>query len=257
VNKLSLITINLHCLEEENIVENQRIIVEKIIQKDADVVFLQEVAQYAELPIVIDEIKESNYGYDLQQLLLKQGYSYDYTYAPIKFSFNKYDEGLGILSKHPLKDVESKYISNIQDYSNWKSRKYVKATIRPFQKDIDLITVHLGWDSETESYVEQCTKMTQAITNKSTIIGGDFNVAYGTDYYKKTVAHGLVDLYGLDLNKKDDVTFENILDIHKKSARIDYIFATKEYKVIEQEIIFKAPKVSDHFGIHMKIEVEA
>jgi len=233
------------------------LIVREIIRRDADVVFLQEVAQYADRPIINEDIKESNYGYELQQLLEEKGCNYFYTYHPIKFSFNKYDEGLGILSKYPLKDIESNYISRTQNYSNWKSRKYLKATIKPFDKDIDLLTVHLGWDSREESYLAQCEKLVKAITNDSTIIGGDFNVSCGTEYYQKTVDFGLIDLYGLDSIKKYDCTFENVLDVHIESARIDYIFATQKYKVIEQEIIFKNPKVSDHFGIFMKIEVKA
>lgn len=253
---LSLITINLHCLEEENIRVKQQIIVDEIIRRDADIVFLQEVAQYVGHPIIKEQIKESNYGYELHQLLQQLGHNYHYTYRAIKYSFNKYDEGLGILSKYPLKDVQSEYISKTQKYKNWRSRKYLKATIHPFDIDIDLFTVHLGWDSRVESYLKQCEKFVQAITNDETIIGGDFNVACGSDYYDKTLDLGLVDLYGIDLSKKFDYTFENELDVHVESARIDYVFATKKYNVLEQEIIFKEQLVSDHYGIYIKIEVK-
>ena len=252
---LSLITINLHCLEEKDIETNKHIIVDQIVERNADIIFLQEVAQYDTDQIVLQEIKESNYGYHLQQKLYDKGLSYYYAYIPIKSSFGKYDEGLGLLSKYPLSNMEGNYISHSKDYSDWMSRKYLKATVQLDKKEIDIFTVHLGWDSEHESYIEQCKIMANNITNENTLIGGDFNVAYGSDYYNQTVKLGLIDLYAIDQERKNDYTFLYELDVHKESARIDYIFGTKNFKVLEQEIIFKDPMVSDHFGMYIKIEV--
>lgn len=255
MTQLSLISLNLHCLEEENIEDNQDIIVDQIIQLDADVVFLQEVAQYADEKLIISQIKESNYGYILQELLNKRGKKYYYEYAAIKHSFNKYDEGVGILSKYPMTNTEAEYISKTQDYENWRSRKYLKATIQVNHKNIDLVTTHLGWDSRVESYLAQCENLRKQLSRDFTIIGGDFNVACGSEYYEETLSMGFIDLYGKNEDKKYDYTFENTLDVHTKSARIDYIFALNDYKVIEQEILFKNPKVSDHYGLYIKIEV--
>lgn len=253
---LSMITINLHCLEEKDIDQNQVQIVNEILNRDIDVVFLQEVAQYATDSLVVDKIKKSNYGYQLQQQLIQKGYHYAYTYSPIKYSFNQYDEGLGILSKYPLSNIEAQYISTIQDYQDWHSRKYLKASIHPFGNQIDLFTVHLGWDSEQESYVDQCRRLVSNIVHPDSIIGGDFNISVESEYYQKTIEMGMIDLYAMDPSKKEDVTFEDKLDVHQESARIDYIFGTKQYKVLQQEIIFKKPMVSDHYGIYMKIEVK-
>jgi maltose 6'-phosphate phosphatase len=255
MQNLSLITINLHCLEEKDIETNKQIIADEIVDRSVDVIFLQEVAQFDKDPIVLNNIKESNYGYQLQRLLEDKGYRYYYAYLPIKSSFGKYDEGVGLLSRYPLSNIEGKYISNIKEYSDWTSRKFLKATIQLENKTMELFTVHLGWDSKTESYLDQCQKMADNITKKDALIGGDFNVAYGSDYYNKTVEMGLIDLYALDSEKQFDYTFLYELDIHKESARIDYIFGTKKYKVLDQEIIFKDPMVSDHFGMYMKIEV--
>ena len=255
MSELSMITLNLHCLEEENIERNQQIIVDEIIKRDVDIIFLQEVAQYANREVVFGDIKKSNYGYELHQMLSERGHAYEYWYTPIKYSFNKYDEGLAILSKYPMGNISFKYISNTKDYNNWKSRKYLKATIKPFEDYIDLFTVHLGWDSEKEKYLKQCKRMVKEIINPNTIIGGDFNIPCGSEYYDKTVEMGLIDLYGIDESRKFDHTFEYSLDVHDREARIDYIFATKQYNVLEQEIIFKNPMVSDHYGMYMKIEV--
>ena len=251
--ELSLLSLNLHCLEEENISEKQQIIVENIISNNIDIIFLQEVAQFFDKPIIEKKIKKSNYGHTLQQLLLNSGQSYYYYYEPIKKGFNKYDEGLAFLSKYPLTNIDSKYISKTKDYNNFRSRKYLKGTITLNEKEIDLITTHLGWDSRVESYLKQLENLVKNAPRKQTLIGGDFNIFCGSNYYNKSLELGLIDLYGLNESRKYDYSFENDLDVHKGSARIDYIFSKELYTVLDQKILFKHQKVSDHYGLFLKI----
>lgn len=253
--KIKLLSLNLHCLEEEDIKKKQEIIVNEIINKDIDIIFLQEVAQYADKQVIKGKIKQSNYGFELYELLSKKGHLYNYEYLPIKLGFNKYDEGLGFLSKYPLKNITSGYLSITKDYNNFRTRKYLKASLKINNQDMDIITTHLGWDSRVESYLKQCENLVQAVTNEHTLIGGDFNIFCGSDYYSKTISMGLIDLYGLNENKKYDYTFENDLDVHKGSGRIDYIFSTKHYKAINQDILFKDQMVSDHYGLFVEIKV--
>lgn len=255
MQNISLLTLNLHCFEENEIKKNQDEIVKEIIQKEIDIIFLQEVAQYHTNEIEFGHIKVGNYGYVLKSLLEEKGYRYYYQYEPIKYSFGKYDEGVALLSKYPIENVSSKYISKVQDYMDWKSRKYIKGTINVRDKRIDLYSVHLGWNDENESYLSQVKKLTKSITSEITLIGGDFNVNCGGELFNKTLNEGLIDLYGLDENKRLDPTHEDNLDVHKFSSRIDYIFSTKTLKVLDQCIMFKENKVSDHYGLYLKIQL--
>lgn len=254
MKELNLMTLNLHCFEEANIIRNQKLIVDMIVEKDIDIVFFQEVAQYQDAEIVQDDLNISNYVLDLGFQLDEKNKRYSFVYLPIKHSFNKYDEGVAILTRLPITRQSSGFISNSKDYENWKTRMYLKTTVKVGPKELDLYSVHTGWDDEGESYISQVERLMKTVNNKNTLIGGDFNIKVDSDYYNQTINMGLVDLYGINESKKYDYTFENELDVHKGSGRIDYIFATKKYKVLDQEIIFKDPMVSDHYGVYMKIQ---
>ena len=90
---------------------------------DVDVVFLQEVCQPKDNTLQCALTKEGNYALALQQLLRELGSTYQLYYDPIKIGFAIYEEGLGILSKHPLVHNTTKYISKTREYENWKARK--------------------------------------------------------------------------------------------------------------------------------------
>ena len=255
MQKVKLLSLNLHCLEEENIEQNQHIIVKEIILKNIDVIFLQEVAQYHDNAIEEGKIKIGNYGYVLQTMLKEQGFNYYYHFEPIKHSFGKYDEGVAILSKHLITDIKSDYISHTVDYYDWRSRKYIKGSIMLNDSVFDLYSVHLGWNDQDESYLSQLNRLIESIENPNTIIGGDFNVKCGDNLYNQTLQLGLIDLYGLNEAKKFDPTHEDNLDVHINSSRIDYIFSTKSYIILRQDILFKNHKVSDHYGIYVEIDI--
>ena len=253
MQKVKLLSLNLHCLEEKDIEQNQQIIVSEIIKKDIDVIFLQEVAQLHKNTIEEGHIKVGNYGYVLQSMLKVLGYDYFYHFEPIKHSFGKYDEGVAILSKHNIKDLKTGYISYTKDYYDWRSRKYIKGTVMFGKEFFDLYSVHLGWNDQDESYLAQLQKLVESIDNPNTIIGGDFNVRCGDSLYDQTIQLGLIDLYGLNVKRRFEPTHEDNLDVHKDSSRIDYIFATKQYEITDQNILFKRPKVSDHYGIYIEM----
>ena len=256
MHKLKLLTINLHCLEEPNIKQNQETIVSEIIKRDIDIIFLQEVAQNLKGRKLVEQIKESNYGYDLMQLLKEQNHIYYYYYTPIKESFNKYDEGIAILSKHKLKHVSSEYISKTKDYSNWKSRKMIQAELHIADEIITLVSVHLGWSDGNEVFENQVEKLLSSLKEENQwLLAGDFNVNPNSKEYQFLLNKGLIDLYGLNQEHLYDATHISDMDIHDGSNRIDYFFSTKTYQVLEQEILFQEKRVSDHFGVYLSIKL--
>ena len=151
--KLKILTLNLHCFAEKNIDAKQDMIIKEIIENNIDIIFLQEVAQSIDEIVISNGIKKDNYGYRLKTKLLKKGHKYNYYYDAFKKSFNKYDEGLAILSKFNLDLVESAYISRTIDYDNWKTRKVIIYKIKNFK--INLATVHFGWTDDLEKFEDQ------------------------------------------------------------------------------------------------------
>lgn len=253
--KLNLLTLNLHCLEEKHQRRNIKLITTEIIKRNIDVVFLQEVAQYHNDSIVEGNIKASNLGYLIQKELQNNNSHYDYSFEPIKYSFNKYDEGLAILSKTPLRKKEVKTISKTNDYYNWLKRKLLKHTTTIKGIDFDLITTHLGWDNEDESFIDQFNLLNETTMLDNTLIGGDFNIPFNEKHYNYIINKKYFDLYSSDKNRQNDPSYENTLDVHTKPSRIDYIFSKKNYITTNQEMLFKNPKVSDHYGLYLEITI--
>ena len=220
-----------------------------------DVIFLQEVAQYKDEEIVIANIKPSNYAYQIQQLLKEQGYTYFLYYEPIKFSFNKYDEGVAILSKSPLQNVTSHFISKQKDYQSWKTRKIISGELNLNNTNYQFISAHLGWNDEIERYDDQFTEMMKLINQNSVvIIGGDFNISPRTKEYASILKSGLIDLYGLNPKYLFVPTHKPNIDIHEGGTRIDYIFSNHHLEVYDRDILFKENTVSDHFGVFLEIK---
>ena len=48
---------------------------------------------------------------------------YQWTWIPAKVGYDVYDEGIAIFSKTAFEDTEQFYISQSEDYNNWKARK--------------------------------------------------------------------------------------------------------------------------------------
>lgn len=253
---IKLLTLNLHCLEEKNIPLNQQLIRNEIVMKNIDIVFLQEVAQYDESPLLYDSVKESNYGYELQQQLKEEGKEYYYYFVDIKHSFNKYNEGVAILSKYMLHDIQGNYISKCTDYSNWKSRKMIKAELHLPNKKISLVSSHLGWTDEIEVFEEQIERMlTHLDKNHIWLLAGDFNVSPKTNEYSFMLGQGLYDLYGSNPKHLYDPTHLNDIDLHIGATRIDYIFSNVKLEVLDREVLFSKQLVSDHFGVYMELKL--
>ncbi|XMB72915.1 endonuclease/exonuclease/phosphatase family protein [Mycoplasmatota bacterium WC30] len=254
--KLKLLTLNLHCFAEQNIEQNQKLVAEMIIKYDVDIVFLQEVAQTMNLPIIKDNIKENNYGYMIQQELSGQGYIYNYYYEPIKESFGSNDEGLGIISKKPLKFLSSKYISKTIDYGNWKTRKVLAYELETDSKKIALATTHFGWSDGYEVFEEQFTLATEDFINIDLVIlAGDFNIVSDSKEYKYITKNGWNDVFYKNPDFKNTPTFRGDEDTMRRQVKIDYIMTNKEVELLNQKILFIEDRVSDHYGVFAEIEV--
>lgn len=256
MSKFSLLSINLHCLEEVDIKLNQRILCKKIGELNIDIIMMQEVAQYFDDTLVVDEIKSSNYGYQIQQMLLEFGLKYYYYFAPIKKSFDKYDEGLGILSKFPLTSFESYYISKNKNYNDWKSRKMIRGDLIYKGKRITLCNVHMGWTDENEVFEDQIDELLlNSNSHNLTIFAGDFNVRPMSNEYNYVVSKGLIDVFQQNKEMFFESTFPVKMDIHNEISRIDYFFTNEKVILEDSIILFKKLQISDHFGVYIKIKI--
>jgi len=252
--KLKLLTINLHCFAENDVANKQLILVDEIVNKNADIVFLQEVAQTNKLDIIKSNIKKDNYGLTLQSLLEEKGIHYFYYYDPIKMGYGIYDEGVGILSKYILKNEISHHISKCLDYQSWKTRKVLAYDLEDFS--VRVATTHFGWSDGYELFEDQFKIANDVLRDKNLVIlAGDFNIEYGSKEYQNIIALGWVDVFDGNPEYEKAVTFKSDNVNDTKDSRIDYIMTNKPVQLIDQEIVFIEKRVSDHFGVYVEIEL--
>ena len=142
---MKLLTLNCHSWQEENQLQKIKYLAEIINEKKYDVIALQEVSQSIEAPYIYENIKEDNFAFILLKNLEQLGcrdYSLVWDFAHI--GYEKYEEGLAILTKHPIIKKHSFYVSKNQNPLFWKTRKIVGATIRWHGRPLSFYSCHLG-----------------------------------------------------------------------------------------------------------------
>lgn len=179
--------------------------------------------------------------------------------------YDKYEEGLAILTKHPIKEKKSFYISKSKDKNFWKTRKIIKCKIDYNNNPIYFYSCHLGWwDDEEEDFKSQVNKLVQELKEKETcILMGDYNndAFLNNKGYDYLINKKLKDIYHLARSKDNGVTAIGDIDGWKgntKNMRLDLILSNKNLKVEYCKVIFNGIRkeiISDHFGVEAKIEI--
>jgi maltose 6'-phosphate phosphatase len=263
---MKLLTLNSHSWQEDNPYEKIKHLVETIIEKSYDVIALQEVSQTVEEIIVYENIKIDNYGLVLLNELKKHGvdsysllweFSHNYSYQ------GDFEEGLAILTKYPVVDEHSFYVSTIKDVNNWKTRKIIGATIEYNEKQFTFYSCHMGWwHDDEEPFKDQVKVLLQKINKESTVfLMGDFNndAFIEGEGYEYLINHGLFDTYHLAELKDDGVTVMGKIpgwEENEQKKRIDLILTNRLVPVKYSKVIFNNKNkaiVSDHFGVEVEI----
>ena len=151
---MKLLTLNCHSWQEENQLDKINYLAKNIKEMQYDVIALQEVSQHKDSKIKYSNIKEDNYAEVLINELKKLNETkYKYVWDFSHIGYDIYEEGLAILTKHPIVAFNSFYVSKDSTITNYKSRKIVSATIKINNTDVDFYSCHLGWwNDETEPY---------------------------------------------------------------------------------------------------------
>jgi len=246
---MKFLSLNLHCFEEDNYQEKLNRIIEFVRENNIDVCLFQEACQKMDAFKIDEFIRVGN-----NANIIANELNYNIYYKPMKISFDKYEEGLAIVSKHEIKNPICHSISHFREFSNWQRRFYVMCNI----KGLTIFNTHIGWSIEEESSINQIKNMLD-VTNKHEekfILAGDFNHQYGSpeiEYMKKHL-FSLSDIAKLE--PKDNPTFfgeKGHLSDDYDNMMIDYVFTNIREVPKHFEIVFKDNPVSDHYGIYFEI----
>ena len=261
---LKVMILNLHCYQEDNQDYKFSQIAKAINDLDVDIVCFQEVAE-------LWNDGHGDWNTNSAKIIndrLYQPYHIHTDWAHL--GFNKYREGVAILSRYPMLKQEAKYVSKSHDPHNIHSRKVVMAQVQvPYMGLINFFSAHLSWWDD--GFPEQFKKLSKwAADNQTgdvngTMLCGDFNIAAGSEGYDLVVRSNEYDDQFLAANAHG--VFEKIFKVNDpywqhylaEDYRIDYIFMNKtsDLRIISGRVLFTDEdygRVSDHCGYLMTFE---
>lgn len=261
---LKVMILNLHCYQEENQDYKFSQIAKAIHEQAVDVVCFQEVAEHWNHG---HGDWASNSANIINQRLPQAMHLYsDWSHL----GFDKYREGVAILSRYPLHDTQSRYVSDSHDAYSIHSRKVVMGRLEvPYMGAINVFSAHLSWweDGFQQQFqrLSEWAEDRQGDTVKSTLLCGDFNVAAGSIGYQLIVNSKQYEDQYLAANQQG--LFENIFrvndahwgDLMADDYRIDYVFLNKNstLQVTSAKVMFTEwdyGQVSDHCGYLLTFE---
>jgi maltose 6'-phosphate phosphatase len=262
--QLKVLILNLHCYQEEKQDYKFSQIAKAINELEVDIVCFQEVAENWNDG---EGDWDSNSAKIINDHLLEPYHIYtDWSHL----GFEKYREGVAILSRYPLSKQEGKYVSSSHDSYSIHSRKVVAVQIRvPYVGSINVFSAHLSWWED--GFQEQFEKLRDwALAKhtkhtKATLLCGDFNITAGSEGYHQVVNSNEYDDQYLAANAQG--LFEKIFRVNDPhwqdyltdDYRIDYIFKNKDSDlfVVTAKALFTEQdygRVSDHVGYLMAFE---
>ena len=276
---IKLLTLNTHSLVENDNAKKLECFVNAVEQELPDVIALQEVNQTRDEEILsIDtltdyipcqpdvKIKKDNFAYNVVRMLRIKDILYYWSYLPMKLGYDKFDEGIAILSRKPIVRTDTFLISKINDYYNWKTRKVLGIQT---EDNNWFYTAHLGWWNDTdEPFEQQWQKLNEYVKSPQTVwLMGDFNSPADVrcEGYDLISASGWYDSYILAKEKDNGYTVGKIIDGWKEKIsqttgmRIDHIWCNKKLNIKNSQVIFNDKNfdiISDHYGVMICVEEE-
>ncbi|PAB59075.1 endonuclease/exonuclease/phosphatase family protein [Anaeromicrobium sediminis] len=262
---MRLLTLNCHSWIEENQIEKMKIIAKEIKEKGYDLIALQEVNQSIGAKIVSKNIKEDNFALVLLKELKDLGCGeYNMTWDFSHIGYDKYEEGVSIITKHKIEEEKSFFITKGEDKNFWKTRKIIGTTITINDKLMDFYSCHLGWwKDEEEPFKDQVDRLVGHVRKgRLTLLMGDFNNnAFVRDEgYDYLIKKGFYDTFFMAKERDKGVTVKGKIagwSSNEQDLRLDLILSNKRMNVKYSKVIFNGenkPVVSDHYGVEIEVE---
>ncbi|MFC1711062.1 endonuclease/exonuclease/phosphatase family protein [Patescibacteria group bacterium] len=175
---------------------------------------------------------------------------------------DKETQGNAIFSKYPFLEKSRVYIQKLKHNppdATHEGRVYLEADIKVGKKILTVATTHLSYSHKfkiTKIRKKEINNLLNILKNKSKnyIFTADLNAVY--DSYPVLEISKLLKHAGPDFSQNTWTTkpFDSYgFKEDKLNWRLDYIFASKDVKILSTEI--KKTKFSDHLPILLEIEV--
>jgi maltose 6'-phosphate phosphatase len=282
-SELTVLTLNLHTYQEIGVADGGTQaakldrVADAIAALSADFVTLQECAQSASAAGITDArarlsasgtevLRADNMAFLLSKRLKEvHGLTYEYAWSWAHYGFTSYEEGVAVLSRHPIDTFDSTYVSTSTSTGDpLGARKVVHlASTLPGGQVVNLFSAHLSFTGAEQDL--QLDRLRAWMASKesngamASIVGGDFNMAGGSrGYLRMTSSAGgdpYVDSYWI-ANREGfgDATIED-------GRRIDYLFFKRGQALTPMtgQLFFRigdpslGGRVSDHVGTVVRL----
>ena len=263
--RLKILTLNLHCYQEENQDTKFSHIARAIDELDIDVVCLQEVAEnWGD--------GQGDWNSNAARIIrdrLRRQYHLHADWSHL--GFDRYREGIAILSRYDFIASDAGYVSSSHDVYSINSRKVAMVQVNvPYIGAINVFSAHLSWPSG--GFLEQFERLRCWANQKhgdhlaATFLCGDFNIKAGSEAYEAVVKTREYEDQFLAATARSvfDKVFRHASpDVGRELAadgRIDYIFMQKRsslHAVSATELFTDHDgygRVSDHIGYLVEFE---
>lgn len=265
---MKFLTLNTHSWMEKETEKKFQLLLQDILDKDYDVICFQEINQEITSPIVevvslyqplpsAELIHKDHYVHLLVERLAEQGRNYYWTWAYNHIGYDRYHEGVAILSKTPIQAHEI-LVSNVDDPTDYHTRRIALVETMVEGRELAVASVHLSWWDK--GFQEEWGRFETVLKdlNKPLVLAGDFNNPAGQEGYQAILASPLAlqDAFEVALDRSGSYTVPPEIDGWKgitDPLRIDYVFTTKELEVESLHVVFdgqQSPQVSDHYGLN-------
>lgn len=278
---MKLLTLNAHSLQGEDPRRDLEGFVRTVLELRPDLIALQEVNQlrtaapmdaagregYTPAPGHIP-LRRGNYAGEVARLLHAAGVPCWWTWLPMKLGYEKYDEGLAVLSlSGAIAETEALLVSARDDYADWRTRKILG--VRLENRPDWFCSVHLGWWGDEDPFRDQWTRLERDLAEKRGPVWllGDFNAPAHVrgQSYDLVQSSGWRDTYLLAKERDGGLTVRGAIDGWRdrlegelpEGMRIDYVWCSAAPRVARSQVVFdgvNGPVVSDHFGVLTETE---
>ena len=262
---LKAMTLNLHTYQEEEQDRKFSQVARAIRELDVDLVCLQEVGENW-------NGGAGDWASNAARIIndqLPRPYHLHTDWSHL--GFDRFREGVAILSRHPFTYTDSGYVSDSSDPYDIHSRKVVMAQVRaPDLGLVNVFSAHLSWPSDgfypQFERLQHWAEGRQSPEVAGTLLCGDFNIAASSEAFRHVVDTGAFEEQFLKITKP--AIFQRVFRERRgdpmhwlaDDGRIDFIWLNtgSRLRAIRAEELFTAARygrVSDHTGYVVEFEL--
>ena len=270
---MKLLTLNTHSLSGTNGEKRLAALMELLAAEEPDLAALQEVNQSIAAPLwrgsvpsgfhacgATAPLRADNAAARLVSGLAERGHFYHWLWLPVKVGYDRYDEGLAILTKAPPADIKAFVISRENDYQSWRRR--MALGVRPEGQDAWFYCLHMSWWQDAdEPFAAQWERLCEQLADTPRVwLLGDMNnpAEVRGEGYDRILCSDFADAYALASTRQGCETVQGVIDgwhgrcTGKDRFRIDQIWCRPTMTVKSCRTAANGsdrPPLSDHFAV--------